>query len=145
MAKKPDEAPQRAFIDTNLLLRFLTNDIVEQADAVERLLRRAAAGEVALVTNPMVIAEIVWTLTRFYKQPRHVIHDDVISLLNLPGLEISEADLLLEAINAYAQNNVSFIDAYNGAWIRRQGLADAYTYDHRHYSRLPGIRVLAPR
>lgn len=139
MATKPEEARQRAFVDTNVLLRFLTNDVVEQADAVERLFRRAAAGEVVLVTNTVVIAEIVWTLTRFYKQPREVIHDAVISLLNLPGLEVAEADLLLEAISAFAQKNVSFIDAYNGAWLTRQGLADAYTFDRRHYSRLPGI------
>jgi predicted nucleic-acid-binding protein len=145
MATKPDEAPpRRAFIDTNLLLRFLTNDIPEQADAVERLLRRAAVGEVVLVTNTMVIAEMVWTLTRFYKQPREIIGDDVTSLINSPGLEVEEAELLLEAVNDYVVKKVSFIDAYNAAWLTRHGLADTYTYDRRHYSRFPGIRVLAP-
>ncbi len=38
--------PERLFADTNLFLRYLTNDIPQQADAVETLLRRAAAGEV---------------------------------------------------------------------------------------------------
>ena len=51
--------PERLFLDTNLFLRFLTNDVPAQADAVERLLRRAAAGEVQLVTSSLVIAEIV--------------------------------------------------------------------------------------
>lgn len=47
------------FVDTNVFLRFLTNDVPEQAAAVEALFRRAAAGEVRLVTNTMVVAEIV--------------------------------------------------------------------------------------
>jgi len=43
-------SPERLFADTNLFLRYLTNDIPQQADAVETLLRRAAAGEVTLLT-----------------------------------------------------------------------------------------------
>ena len=50
------------FVDTNLFLRYITNDVPEQADAVERLLQRAGAGEITLITNSLVICEIVWTL-----------------------------------------------------------------------------------
>ncbi len=50
------------YADTNLFLRYLTNDVPEQADAVDAVLRRAATGEVSLVTNSLVLAEIVWTL-----------------------------------------------------------------------------------
>jgi len=39
---------ERAFIDTNLFLRYLTNDIPEEADRVENLLERAEAGEITL-------------------------------------------------------------------------------------------------
>jgi predicted nucleic acid-binding protein len=37
---------ETAFVDTNLLLHYLTNDIPERADAVERLLRQAIQGEI---------------------------------------------------------------------------------------------------
>lgn len=60
-------ASERIFVDTNIFLRYLTNDVPEKADAVEELLRRAGAGQVRLVTNSLVIAEIVWTLTSFYQ------------------------------------------------------------------------------
>ena len=40
--------PERAFIDPNIFLRYLTNDVPEQADAVEQLLHRAVAGEITL-------------------------------------------------------------------------------------------------
>ena len=63
------------FIDTNLFLRYLTNDVPEQADAVEEVLCKAADGEVALVTNSLVIAEIVWTLESFYRLERDDIRE----------------------------------------------------------------------
>ena len=46
--------PERMFADTNVFLRYLTNDIPAQADAVERLLHRAAGGEITLVMNSLV-------------------------------------------------------------------------------------------
>ena len=43
--------PERAFVDKTLLLRFLTIDVPDQAEAVERLLRRAMLGEMELVSG----------------------------------------------------------------------------------------------
>lgn len=42
--------PERWFADTNLFLRYLTDDVPEQADAVEELLNRAKRGELTLLT-----------------------------------------------------------------------------------------------
>jgi uncharacterized protein len=53
---------ERLFADTNVFLRYLTNDVPEQADAVEHLLVRVMQGEIILNPNSLVIAEIVWTL-----------------------------------------------------------------------------------
>jgi predicted nucleic acid-binding protein len=43
------EKARRVFVDTNLFLRYLTNDVPEQAEAFERLARQAAAGSVTLI------------------------------------------------------------------------------------------------
>lgn len=137
-------SPERVFADTNLFLRYLTNDVPQQADAVEHLLRRAAAGDVILVTNSLVIAEIVWTLGSFY----HLKHDDirqkVLAILNTPGMEVVDGELVLQAITWWAQKNVDFIDAYNAAWLLAQGLAVISTFDHKHFSRLEGVKVWTP-
>ncbi len=135
---------ESVFADTNLFLRHLTNDLPEQADAVEDLLRKAAAGELILVSNGMVVAEIVWTLESFYHLPRTDIRDKVVAMLNTPGLEIVDADLLLQATADYVDQNVDFIDAYNRAWMLQQGLTKVYTFDQRHFSRLAGLTVLVP-
>ncbi|NCJ06397.1 PIN domain-containing protein [Synechococcales cyanobacterium C] len=132
---------ERAFIDTNLFLRYLTNDLPEKADCVEDLLQRAALGEIILVTTSLVIAEIVWTLTSFYGLSREQIRDRVLAILNTPGLEIAEFDLLIEAATNYAAKNVDFIDAYNAAWMVQQQISTAYTFDRKHFSRFENITV----
>jgi predicted nucleic acid-binding protein len=136
--------PERIFVDTNIFLRYLTNDVPEQADAVEQLLRRAAAGELVLVTNPLVMAEIVWTLETFYQRPRSEVKDKVLAILNTPGLDVVDSDLVLQAMNWYAEKNVDFIDAYNAAWMQGQGLKIACTFDRKHFSRLEGVTVMVP-
>lgn len=136
--------PERVFVDTNLFLRYLTNDVPEQADAVERLLARAAAGDIALVTNAMTIAEIVWVLESFYEQPRDTVREHVLAIVNTPGLTVNNEALMLQAIVWYAAEGVDFIDAYNAAWLLANGMTTAYTFDRRHFERLNGVTVTVP-
>ncbi|RMD64454.1 type II toxin-antitoxin system VapC family toxin [Candidatus Parcubacteria bacterium] len=136
--------PEHVFIDTNVFLRYILNDVPEQADAVERLLHRAARGEIALITNSMVIAEIVWTLESFYRVPKEQVQRVVLGILNTPGLDVADADLVLLAIDAHVTKNVDFIDAYNAAWCLKHGIEAVCTFDRKHFSRLEGISVQVP-
>ena len=144
----PERCPQveaeRVFADTNLFLRYLTNDVPTQADAVEQLLHRASAGEIVLVVNSLVIAEIVWTLESYYGLARDSVKSKILAILNTPGLEAPEVDLLLQAISWYADKSVDFVDAFNTSWLLSQGLTAAYTFDHQHFSRFEGIKVQVP-
>jgi uncharacterized protein len=140
----PKVGAERVFADTNLFLRYLTDDVPAQADAVEELLRRASTGEIILVINSLVIAEIVWTLESYYGLPRDSIKSKVLAILNTPGLEAVEGDLLVQAIFWYADKNIDFVDAFNAAWLLTRGLTTAYTFDRKHYSRIEGIQVQVP-
>jgi predicted nucleic-acid-binding protein len=135
---------ERIFADTNLFLRYLTNDVPDQADAVEQLLHRASAGEIVLVINSLVVAEIVWTLESYYGLARDSIKDKVLAILNTPGVEAAEGDLLLQAIFWYADKNIDFIDAFNAAWLLAQGLTTICTFDRKHFSRIEGLEVQVP-
>lgn len=144
MTEKNRGRKREAFIDTNILLRYLRNDLPEQADAVEALLKRAAAGNISLATNVMVIAELVWTCESFYKLSKQEIRDKVLMILNTPGLQAENHDLLLQATLLYADQNIDFIDAYNGCWSKGQKIPLVFTFDQRHYKRIPGIMAKVP-
>jgi len=132
------------FVDTNLFLRYLTNDVPIQADAVEKLLRQAEQGKVSLVTNGMVIAEIVWTLESYYQLEHADIQNKVLAILGTTGLEISESNLILKAVIWYADRNVDFIDAYNAAWMEQKGIEKIYTFDQKHFARFDDVEVMKP-
>lgn len=134
----------KCFVDTNIFLRLLTNDVPVQAEAVARLLRLAAEGKVTLLTSALVLAELVWTLESYYKLPRQEIKAKVLAILSTPGLWVENADLIAEAILLYADKDVDFIDAYNAYWMREQGLSQVYTFDKKHFARAEGIEPLVP-
>jgi predicted nucleic-acid-binding protein len=62
--------PKRAVIDTNLLVRYLTDDEPSKANEVKRLLLTAAEGKIKLLIPSVVTAELVWVLQSFYKLER---------------------------------------------------------------------------
>jgi len=132
------------FVDKNLFLRFTTNDVPAQADAMEKLLRQAEQNKIQLVTNSMVIAEIIWTLEGYYESEREDIQNKILAILNTPGLEIPESNLILKAIIWYAEKNVDFIDAYNAAWMEQKGIEKIYTFDQKHFARFDDVEVIKP-
>ncbi len=116
----------------------------EQADAVEALLRRATRGEIRLVVNVLVIAEIAWTLESFYRLPRNRVSNCLLAILNTPGLEVEESEVLFQAALWYGEKGVDFADAYNAAWMKQRGITSAYTFDEKPFSRFEGIAVRVP-
>lgn len=133
------------FADTNLFLRYLTNDAPAQADLVESLLQRAAKGKVNLVTTSMVIAEIVWTLESYYELDKKEIQTMVLGILNTDGLDVIDSDLVLQAIVPYADKNVDFIDAFNAAWMVKNDVDKIYTFDQKHFNRFERITAELPK
>jgi len=132
------------FADTNLFLRYLTNDVPAQADAVERLFRGAARGERALITTPLVIAEMVWTLESFYALPKDEIKEAVLGILNTPVIKVEESGLVLQAAVWYEEKNVDFIDAYHAAWMHARNIDVAHTFDSRHFNRFEHVTTEVP-
>lgn len=133
-----------AFADTNLFLRFLTQDPHDQAVAAERALRRAAAGEISLVTTPLVFAELAWTLRSFYGHSRQEIAQMLLALLNTPGIEVETSDRLIQAVVWFEEKNVDFIDAYHAAWLLEQPFKQVYSFDQKHFRRFEHLQVEVP-
>ena len=132
------------FVDANIFLRYLTNDVPEQAEAVGQLLKRAATGELQLVTNMMVMAELVWVMESAYRLPRSTIQEYVLIITNTPGLTIPDADMIVQAITWYVEKNVDFIDAYNAVWMNSEEISHIFTFDQKHFRRFGELTALLP-
>jgi predicted nucleic acid-binding protein len=133
---------ERVFIDTNIFLRYLTNDVPAQAEAIGVYFRRAIDGEIELLTNHLVVAEIVWTLESYYHISRQEIYERVMVILNTPGLVVEEAEIAMQAVVWYLEKNVDYIDAYHAAWLENRNVTQIYTLDRKHFSRFEGLTIL---
>ena len=131
------------FLDTNIFIRYLTDDDPEKADACEKIFRRAVAKEETYFTTDMVIAEIVWVLESFYKLPKNEVQDKVEKILNTPNLICPHKDLILSALILYSEKNIDYIDAYNALILKEKGIKELYSYD-KHYDRIDWLGRLEP-
>ena len=132
------------FVDTNVFLRFLTNDDPTKAKRAAALFKDAVVGKVVLRTSLLVVAEIVWTLESFYELEKKDISEKVSMILNTPNLVCPEARLIRLALDHYVHQNMDFIDAYHAHYLRDEGLNEIATYDRKHFGRVDWLKILAP-
>lgn len=131
------------FLDTNIFIRFLTDDVPEKVDACEEIFKKAVEKQEILFTTDLVIAEIVWVLESFYELPKNEIQDKVEKILNTPNLICPHKDLILSALILYSEKNIDYIDAYNALILKENGIEELYSYD-KHYDRIDWLTRLEP-
>ncbi len=117
------------FLDTNILLRYLTRDDERKASAALALLQRIERGEERVITTQAVIFETVFTLQRFYKVPRPEIAELVLPIVMLRGVQLPNKPLYQEAFALYVERKISLPDAWNGVFMRARGLTEIYSWD----------------
>lgn len=134
---------KKVFIDTNILIRFLTGDDPVQFPRCLRLFKRAQDGEVLLITSTLVIAELIWTLDSYYKIPKEQFIKKTSVIIGSPAVHLPEKDLIAAALVLYGRKNIDYIDAYNSVLMRQLELKEIYSYD-KDFDKLDGIHRLEP-
>lgn len=132
------------FMDTNLFLRYLTNDDIDKADRVEQLLVEAARKKIKLITAEMVMAEIVWVLESNYQLEKKQIAQMLEAILSTPGLEVTNGKLVEKAVQMYASKNIDFVDANIVALMDKLRISGIYSFDKKHLNRIKTINRLEP-
>jgi predicted nucleic acid-binding protein len=100
------------WLDTSLLLRFVTGKPEELAEKALRVFRGAEEGHFLLKVHPLVLAEAFYTLVSFYKAEREEVAETLLALLDRPGVEVLEKDALFHALRKAGRGGLSFVDAF---------------------------------
>lgn len=107
------------WLDTNVVLRFLTGQPPELFRRARRLMRRAADGEITVRVTHVALAETVWVLGSFYGREPSAIADTLRSFVLADGVKVDDPDTVLDALRSMIDANVAFVDAYVAATARR--------------------------
>lgn len=129
------------FLDTNVVLRYLTGDQPSKAQRCAALVERA--GRDPLYTTALVVAEVVWLLAGRYRYPKARVVEAIRRLLNTPHIVLEEREVVLLAAQWFEQYPLDFIDAYHGALMHARGIGAIYSYDE-DFDRLPHLKRLEP-
>lgn len=131
------------FLDTNILLRYLTRDDEEKADQTLSLLLRIERGDERVVTSSLVVFETIFTLQRSYRVPRDRIRDLITPIIGMQALSLPDKELYPQAFDFFINKNISFADAYNAAYMKANGLSEVYSWDG-HFDRIDGVSRVLP-
>ena len=116
-------------IDTNVLVRYITQDDPVQAALARRFVERTISPERCGHVSLVVLAELVWVLRTRYGASRDEIASAVEELLADPRLCVQEEDAVWRAVDEYDLEGVDFADALIAAIDREQGCTHTVTFD----------------
>lgn len=127
-------------IDTNVLVRFLTQDDPEQGAIARRFLAGLTVDHPGFVARE-VLVELVWVLERAYGCSRAEIASALEGLLAAAELEVEASDDVGAVLHVYRDQGFGFADLMIAAAGRRVGAESLVTFD-RKAARLPGVELL---
>lgn len=99
------------------------------------LMERVERSEEVVELTVEVLTETVWTLESFYKVPREEIGEKLMALLSFPAVRVLSRDMLVRALQLYANMNVDFVDCLLAAQAQIQKTT-VYTFDEHDFSKL---------
>ena len=124
------------FLDTNVFLRFFTIDDDGQHELATKLFRKARKGTISLITGPPVLFEIAWTMRAAYKQPNEKILTVIEAVIALPGITLTDRNVVERALSLARNTGREFADAYIVALAETAGADEIATFNTKHFIKL---------
>lgn len=128
-------------LDTNVLVRYLTQDDAAQAHRANTVIADQAAAEARCFLSPVVLCELTWVLREAYDRSKPDLLKTLDLILATRQFEIGDRELVREAVEAFRAGRADFADYVIGAMGRQRGCAETVTFDQRLRG-APGFRVL---
>ncbi len=136
---------EQTFLDTNIIIRFLTGDDPEKQEAAAALFDRIASNELTVSAPDTIIAECVHVLSskRLYNKSREEIRLALSPLVALDSFKIANRRPLLRALDLYVAYPIDFDDAFLKAMMEVENAHALYSYD-TDFDRFPDVTRKEP-
>jgi predicted nucleic-acid-binding protein len=129
-------------MDTNILVRYLTADEPRQCAAAERVIEECRRNEEPLFLTVIVLCELVWVLSRLYRQTKPQIAGHIEQIVSTAQFSIEHDSLVRAALRLWRSGKGDFSDHLIAQIGHHAGCRDTVTLD-RHLRHLSGFSVIA--
>lgn len=116
-------------LDTNVLVRYLTDDDPAQVRRVEAVMTQAVEHGTRLHLDDVVLCELVWVLRAGYRFGKPAIVAALDKILATGLFSFDNRDLLRQALDAYRDGGADFADYMIGLRNARAGCRHTVTLD----------------
>jgi len=118
-------------LDTNVLVRYLTQDDAAQARRVDALINAAADDETRLYVDDIVLCELVWVLRAAYRLSKPTIIDALDKLISTSAFSFDDRELLRATLSDFNAGSGDFADYLIGRRNLRAGCEQTMTLDRQ--------------
>lgn len=115
-------------LDTNVIVRFLLQDVPSQYREAEKIFKKAKEGKIKLQVPQIVIFEIQHTLEKFYNLGRSDVADNLKVVVSAEYLEIQDKEIFTEALQLFLDTKLSLTDCFLRCKANLIG-AELFTFD----------------
>lgn len=127
----------KVWIDTNIIIRFITADHARMTAETAQLMAKAEQGAMTLKVAAMIVAECCWVLeSSHYGFSKSEIAAVLASFLTAKGIEAEEENVVINALETYAEQNIDFIDAYLAEHAKARAPGYIITYNASDFKKL---------
>ena len=116
-------------IDTNLLVRYLTQDDAAQSKQAARIIDAAIEAGEDLYLNHIVVCELTWVLSRAYKYAKDELLGVLEKILAAGQFAFEDKDSLWRALEAFRRSRADFADCLIGVKNSTAGCRTTVTLD----------------
>jgi predicted nucleic-acid-binding protein len=116
-------------LDTNVLVRYLTQDDRRQSKLAEKEIEKAISRGEKLMIQPIVICELAWVLESAYNYGKPEIIAVLDQIMRTAQFEISDKDTIWPALNDFYKSKGDFADYFIGRANKISGAMITLTFD----------------
>jgi len=129
------------FLDTNIIIRYITQDDALLAKKARSILKQIKEGAVLATTCESIISECVYVLAskHLYHLPRPQITALLKVIIAFKGLKLPSKRVYKKALELYAASQLDFPDALAIAHMMRQNITEIYSFD-QDFDQMTGIK-----
>ncbi len=118
-------------LDTNVLVRYLTQDDKKQSAKVNALIENELTAQNPGFITAITLVEVVWVLESCYDQSKEGVLNVLHALLTTKQLVVEKADKVYMAMRRFANGNADFSDALITIFSEQEGCSRVVTFDKR--------------
>jgi predicted nucleic-acid-binding protein len=118
-------------IDTNILIRYITQDDEIQSELATKFIEKNCTGSKPGYINQIVICEIIWVLRRAYGYDKKIVIQVVEKLLRSSEIVVENSPNIWKALNEYENGNADFSDYLIALSNNNAGCDFTITFDKK--------------